>query len=206
MTCHSYTWSAWAALLMKYVRAKQSDQSRQTSQSHESVNIVPRLTISVTYVYIILYKMVEIMNLSWTKIQEIMYSGQSEHFLPHMWHSLQLTPIITGNQSCITFGEQTYTSHRDVKFVHKVCLTIIGFLKVDYSFCEKYPWLNNFETRIDPLNRLRWTYIIIICLFSHFPVTLWRIVNGNQIPCRPFILSIIGSDCFGDIFFCSPNE
>ena len=48
---------------------------------------------------------------------------------------------ITGNQSYVIVGEQTLQS---VKFVNETCMTTIE--------CPKNS-LNNFETRIDPLNR-----------------------------------------------------
>ena len=79
---------------------------------------------------------------------EIMCSGKSEHFMPHMLHPSWFTqnnwiPVVT-------FGEQTlqHMRHNYVKFENKVYMTTI-----DFPVKNTGPCLNNFETRIDHLNR-----------------------------------------------------
>ena len=92
---------------------------------------------------------------------EIRCLGKSEHILPHMWHPSRFT------QNNVTVGEQTlqHMWHRSVKFVNKVCMATIEFPKsslkfpwrmflLQWSFREEYPCFNNFETRIETLNRM----------------------------------------------------
>ena len=46
----------------------------------------------------------------------------------------------------------TYVTQRCQGMCTRSAWLAYNFLKVVWSFCEIYRWLNNFETRIDPLN------------------------------------------------------
>ena len=68
------------------------------------------------------------------KGSEIMCSGKSEHFLPHMWHPSRLTQI-TGNQSYVTVSEQTI-QHNNVKQSCQICEKH-HFSKPHITHCHK---------------------------------------------------------------------
>ena len=113
---------------------RQTDPGKQTS--HISMNIVLRLTNLAMYMS--------------------GCSGKSEYFLPHIecgtYHD---SPDITGNQSCVIFGEQTLHICDVVmlKCVHKVCMTTTEFPESNQVYMK-----NIWEKQ---LNRI---YLHNICL------------------------------------------
>ena len=75
---------------------------------------------------------------------------KSEHYLPHMCHPSPFTKENSHTSQLVKKAIQ-HMWHRSVSTMF--AWRPYNFLKVVFSFCEEYPYFNNFETSIDPLNR-----------------------------------------------------